>query len=289
MFDGMPDEVFEHIISPAMERCRLKPYRSDHLTAPGKISEQMFERILGDDLCIAILTGHNPNVFYELAIAHSAQRPVIIMLEKGKILPFDVKDLRCVPYDFWPSQILKGVYVDELVNQVEELRAADWKVPPISPVLDRFEARKGRSNDILFYERSADFGSDSRWLDLLTSAKRSFSIMGVALQGWVKTKDFESTVIQKARDGCAVRVMTLHEENPSINELEKSNRKDESAERVRSEIRLSSPVFRELATAAENIEYRQLRARTPNFALTLTEHTALLNQTTRHWHTGEHG
>src|SRR5215470_9053725 len=102
------DEVFKHIILPAMKKCGLEPHRSDHLSAPGRISGQMFERILSDDLCIAVLTNHNPNVFYELAIAHFARRPVIIMLEKGEDLPFDIKDLRCVYYDFWPTPILEG-------------------------------------------------------------------------------------------------------------------------------------------------------------------------------------
>ena len=119
-----------------MSQCDIVPLRSDQLTVPGKISEQTFARILGDDLCIAILTGSNPNVFYELAIAHAARRPVIIMMEKGADLPFDVKDLRCVYYDFWPSSIVDKVYVSALVDQVNELKASNWTVSSISPQLD---------------------------------------------------------------------------------------------------------------------------------------------------------
>ena len=48
------------------------------------ISEQMYRAILKEDFCIALLTGFNPNVFYELAIAQAADRPVIILLEFGK-------------------------------------------------------------------------------------------------------------------------------------------------------------------------------------------------------------
>ena len=92
----------------------------------------MFQHLLHDDLCIAVLTGYNPNVFYELAIAHSARRPVIMMVEKGKELPFDIQDLRCVPYDLWPSDISAGTYVDALTRQVEEIKAANWSVAPIS-------------------------------------------------------------------------------------------------------------------------------------------------------------
>jgi hypothetical protein len=119
-----------------MSQCDIVPVRSDQLSVPGKISEHTFARILADDLCIAILTGFNPNVFYELAIAHAARRPVIIMMEKGKELPFDVKDLRCVYYDFWPSSIVDKVYVSALVDQVNELKASNWTVSSISPQLE---------------------------------------------------------------------------------------------------------------------------------------------------------
>ena len=46
----------------------------------------MIGSILGDDLCIAVITGQNPNVFYELAIAQCAARPVIILVEKGQVM-----------------------------------------------------------------------------------------------------------------------------------------------------------------------------------------------------------
>ena len=55
-----------------MDDCGITPYRSDHLHEPGKISEQMFRAILQDDMAVAVLTGYNPNVFYELAVAQCA-------------------------------------------------------------------------------------------------------------------------------------------------------------------------------------------------------------------------
>jgi hypothetical protein len=71
------DAVFKYIIEPATRECGIVAYRSDHLLQPGRISEEMYTRILKDDICIALLTYRNPNVYYELAIAQSAGRPVI--------------------------------------------------------------------------------------------------------------------------------------------------------------------------------------------------------------------
>ena len=56
-----------------METCGLATLRSDHLHEPGKITEQMYRELLGSDLSIAVLTGYNPNVFYELALAQAAR------------------------------------------------------------------------------------------------------------------------------------------------------------------------------------------------------------------------
>ncbi len=85
------DDVFDFIIKPAMDELGIEAYRSDHSQEIGRITEQMFNSILDDDLCIAVLTYFNPNVFYELAIAQNAARPVIILIEKGQTIPFDVR------------------------------------------------------------------------------------------------------------------------------------------------------------------------------------------------------
>ena len=116
--------VFKYIIKPAMDQCGIKAYRADHLADAGKISTQMFNSIFKEDLCIAILSYHNPNVFYELAVAQAAAKPAIIMIRKGKSLPFDLQDLRCVYYDFDPEPLMEGMYVKELVKYIKSLEQA---------------------------------------------------------------------------------------------------------------------------------------------------------------------
>jgi len=123
------DDVYDYIIKPAMDELGIDAYRADHLKTPGRITKQMFESILAEDLCIAILTNFNPNVFYELAIAQCGEKPVIILLEKGQVLPFDVKDLRCVYYDLKPRNLYEKTYVREIVAHVRAIEGAQWKAP----------------------------------------------------------------------------------------------------------------------------------------------------------------
>ena len=69
------DDVFDFIIKPAMDELGITAYRSDHAQQIDRITDQMFRSLLGEDLCIALLTFHNPNVFYERAIAQAAPAP----------------------------------------------------------------------------------------------------------------------------------------------------------------------------------------------------------------------
>ena len=71
------DSVLKHIVRPAAEKCDAIVLRADDLREPGRITEQVFQEILTTDFCIALLTGQNPNVFYEVAIAQFVGKPVI--------------------------------------------------------------------------------------------------------------------------------------------------------------------------------------------------------------------
>jgi hypothetical protein len=47
---------------------------------------------------IADCTGRNPNVFYEIGIAHTLGREVILITQVDADIPFDLRHLRYVSY-----------------------------------------------------------------------------------------------------------------------------------------------------------------------------------------------
>jgi hypothetical protein len=99
------NDVFDFIIKPALSALGIEAVRADMLATPGLITDQMIAAILNYDLCIVDLTGHNPNVFYELAVAQAAGRPVVLLKLVGEAIPFDVKDYRLIEYDHWCPNI----------------------------------------------------------------------------------------------------------------------------------------------------------------------------------------
>ena len=123
------DDVFRFIIEPAVKKFNIEAVRSDHIHEAGEITEQMFREILQADLCIAVLTYLNPNVFYELAVAQSAARPVILLVEKGQKLPFDVQDFRTVNYALLPAtKLIEGQYANLVKEQIRSIEEQNWTV-----------------------------------------------------------------------------------------------------------------------------------------------------------------
>jgi len=123
------DDVLKYIIKPALAKCDIvPPVRSDQMAESGTVTDQMFREIVNADVCVVLLTGFNPNVFYELAIAQAAARPLVILIKKGQALPFDVKDLRCIQYEMVPRyHLVHGTYADRVVEMLEEIKRQGWK------------------------------------------------------------------------------------------------------------------------------------------------------------------
>ncbi len=89
--------VIESTIKPVLQEYGFDDVRPAYeINEPGKIGEQVIQRIINDDLVIANLTGNNPNVMYELAIRQMTGKPVINICESGTNLPFDIVEDRTI-------------------------------------------------------------------------------------------------------------------------------------------------------------------------------------------------
>ncbi|HSF85988.1 MAG TPA: hypothetical protein VLG28_10100 [Acidimicrobiia bacterium] len=96
------DEVFRHIIGPPVTNLGLEAVRGDLIGRSGSILGQVVRYIQDSPVMVADLTGYNPNVMYELAIAHADRKPVIMVRddhEDPKPLPFDIGTERVIGFD----------------------------------------------------------------------------------------------------------------------------------------------------------------------------------------------
>jgi Lon protease-like protein len=90
--------VFENIVKPVIERFGLRGVRADDIYGPRPIMEDVWRSINEAQVIIADVTGKNPNVFYEVGLAHAIGKDVIIISQSLEDIPFDLRHLRCIIY-----------------------------------------------------------------------------------------------------------------------------------------------------------------------------------------------
>lgn len=98
-FGGWLDDYYETIYCPAIEAAGLEPHRADDLYRPSTIVHDIWAYTKKAQLLVADLSGKNPNVFYELGLAHALGKPAILVAESMDDIPFDLRALRIIIYD----------------------------------------------------------------------------------------------------------------------------------------------------------------------------------------------
>jgi hypothetical protein len=98
-FGGWGDDYFDTIYRPAIEAAGLETHRADDLFRPSTIVNDIWAYTKRARLLLADLSGKNPNVFYELGLAHALAKPVILVAESMDEIPFDLRALRVITYD----------------------------------------------------------------------------------------------------------------------------------------------------------------------------------------------
>jgi len=72
--------------------------RGDERATQGDIFPQLLRLLVAARVVIANISGRNPNVFYELGIAHALDKPVILLAHNQTDVPFDIRSKRIVFY-----------------------------------------------------------------------------------------------------------------------------------------------------------------------------------------------
>jgi hypothetical protein len=111
--------LYHNAIVPAVEDIFGKQCctRADQEKYVGIITAKVIQGILNADIIIAVISEGNPNVMYELGIAHSFKKPTIILTsEKDKDrLPFDINAQEAVIYRYtYEDTSEKGLIDTEL-------------------------------------------------------------------------------------------------------------------------------------------------------------------------------
>jgi len=102
-FDCQFHPVYDDHIRNVVKAEGLSCLRADEITSTNIITWDIWEKINRARFIIADLSGKNANVFYEVGVAHTLSKDVILLTRDIEDVPFDLKALRCIVYAHTPE------------------------------------------------------------------------------------------------------------------------------------------------------------------------------------------
>lgn len=104
-FDTEMEMFYTNHIKNIGEKLGLTIRRADDIYAPGPFMEKVWEGICSANLILADCTQSNPNVFYEIGIAHTVGKKVVLITSSENDIPSDIKHYNYIPYLFNPEGV----------------------------------------------------------------------------------------------------------------------------------------------------------------------------------------
>lgn len=155
-FDSEFDAVCETLIVPALNEEGFSVKRADTDINQQNILSDIIKGIDGADIIIAEITNLNPNVLYELGIAHGLQKPTILLTQDIQSVPFDLRSYRFIVYS---THFQKAKALKEQLQKIAKLH---------------------RDGQMTFGNPVSDFASSNK---RLTEATSTVKAQGIANEG----------------------------------------------------------------------------------------------------------
>jgi hypothetical protein len=117
--------IYREVIKPLADEAGVTCGHAGEIFGPNRIINDIYSAITFCKVVVAELTGRNPNVFYELGIAHEQEKPVVMLAQDINDVPFDVRDIRTVVYEWGEDPDAQALRASVRPNILEALRVAD--------------------------------------------------------------------------------------------------------------------------------------------------------------------
>lgn len=106
------DFLYSIYIKRVCDRLKISCKRADDLYSSNPIMQDIWSLIYNSKVIIADCSTKNPNVMYELGIAHALGKKVILITQDVNDIPFDLRHLRHLHYKYTPHSI--EIFEDDL-------------------------------------------------------------------------------------------------------------------------------------------------------------------------------
>lgn len=101
-FSSELEPVYEDHLKSVAQKVGKSIARADDFFTNDQIVNEIWTALLNTKLIIADCTQRNPNVFYEIGLAHAVGKPTILITQNSEDIPFDLRHRRYLKYDLTP-------------------------------------------------------------------------------------------------------------------------------------------------------------------------------------------
>ncbi len=188
--------ALNYIFKKAFDSSEWNVSRADDGDSPDSIGHHVIRSIVESDLIIADLTDHNPNVFYELAVAHGYRKPVVHLITDGQSIPFDLTDQRTISYDLTDPSSVDSAIRKLRASSVSAMKSPEDLITPLSS-FDSFDTLRRELGGNSQAKALADVLEEvSTRLTNLEGRSRTTERAKTSenLARWVKKKEYEKTL-----------------------------------------------------------------------------------------------
>lgn len=123
-FDDASNRRWSSLLQPAIKEAGYEAKRADSVQTSRNILQDVVTGIYEADIIIADLTGMNPNVMYELGIAHALHKPTLMISDSLESVPFDLRAYRIIEFS-WDYD-LASKFKDQLTEILNEHASGEW-------------------------------------------------------------------------------------------------------------------------------------------------------------------
>jgi len=113
--------VYDDHISQVARKLNCTVKRGDDFFTTHDIMKDVWNGICSAKVILADCTDRNPNVFYEIGMAHTVGKPVVLITQNTDDVPFDLRHIRYIRYQYTPPGMRK--FEELLSRTLEEILA----------------------------------------------------------------------------------------------------------------------------------------------------------------------
>lgn len=211
------NQYYSKVLKPALFKISFNVLRADEIYTNRAIVDDIIEQIIVSDIIIADVSNKNPNVNYELGIAHALRKQVIIISQQVEDIPFDYRHIRSILYNTadanWEKEL--ETRIQETIMKILDTQFDKFEIASLAKFYDRLLSDKLLGLKRVFNSRQKmNIFLDELW-------RKPISRLDIIAFGLKSFRDsMTKMVTNQVKNGMKIRLLTMNPNSEFIKQRE---------------------------------------------------------------------